>query len=63
MPADVPTGMVLLCPDPAGCPARFEVSVEDPDGTLSDVVHHLTGHPHYHPLDEAMRLLAAVREA
>ncbi|MEU3452303.1 hypothetical protein ABZ671_01645 [Micromonospora sp. NPDC006766] len=54
--------MILLCPDPSGCPDRFEVSEEDPDATLSDIGSHLM-HRHRHTLAEAMRLLANVREA
>jgi hypothetical protein len=59
---DVTPGMLLNCPDPGRCPVTFEVSEEDPDATLSDVVHHLTGHPHSHDQQTAMRLLACVEE-
>ena len=34
-------GMTIPCPR---CPQRFEVSEEDPDGTLSDVWEHLGRH-------------------
>jgi hypothetical protein len=33
--------MVLPCPE---CPAEIEVSEEDPDGSLTDLWHHLAEH-------------------
>ncbi|MFY1595584.1 hypothetical protein [Micromonospora sp. WMMD737] len=39
------------------------MSDEDPDAALSDVVAHLTGPQHHHPLDVAMKLLTTVEEA
>jgi hypothetical protein len=59
---DVTPGMFLRCPDPGRCPVTFEVSTVDPDATLSEIVSHLTGHPHYHRNAMAMRLLARVEE-
>jgi hypothetical protein len=62
LPAEIRDGMTLRCPDPSGCPVTFEVSTVDPDATLSEIVSHLTGHPHYHRNAMAMRLLACVEE-
>jgi hypothetical protein len=52
---------MLMCP--AGCGRYFIVSEEDPDSTLTDVVHHLTGVRHECSHDEAMRLLANIELA
>lgn len=61
---DIPDDMVLLCPSTEPrCTRDFEVSPEDPDSTLSDVVRHLTGYPHHHDRPAAMELLAKVQEA
>lgn len=57
MPNGVPD--ILKCPE-ANCTTEFRVSPEDPDATLSEIVNHLTSHPHYRDHTTAMRLLATV---
>ncbi|RKR92632.1 hypothetical protein BDK92_7074 [Micromonospora pisi] len=61
---DIPEGTVLRCPSTTKppCIRQFQVSPEDPDATLSEVVNHLTSAPHYHNHQTAMRLLAQVEE-
>lgn len=58
-PAALTGPEVLNCPE-TGCTTSFEVSTVDPDATLSEVVNHLTGYPHYRDHATAMRLLATV---
>lgn len=62
---DIPDDMTLLGPSTTKprCTRDFEVSPEDPDSTLTDIVHHLTGAPHYHNQATAMKLLKHVQEA